>query len=67
MLTWPVIESVVYQITLAAVNGVFADKRPIVRGGGILIYYLYRTDGGDPVSTGYAEVRSRVVDSRWPR
>ena len=24
-------------------------------------------DGGDPVSTGHVEVRSRVVDSRWPR
>lgn len=32
-----------------------------------MIYYAHYPTGGDPVSTEYAEVRLRVVDSRWPR
>ena len=32
-----------------------------------IIMAIFTLNGGDPVSTGYAEVRSRVVDPRWPR
>ena len=32
-----------------------------------IIPVIFTLTGGDPVSTGYAEVRSRVVDPRWPR
>ena len=33
-----------------------------------MLYYAAPTPkGGDPVSTGHVEVRSRVVDPRWPR
>ena len=35
--------------------------------GALLVNQMVSEVGGDPVSTGHVEVRSRVVDPRWPR
>ena len=37
-----------------------------VVGNGI-IRGVFQPNGGDPVSTGYVEIRSRVEDVGWPR
>ena len=33
----------------------------------VIIRAFENPNGADPVSTGHVEVRSRVVDPRWPR
>ena len=44
------------------VNQLVAGSNPAARAK-----FMNPHDGGDPVSTGHVEVRSRVVDPRWPR